>query len=77
MSIERSSYFMAIVTFSISVAIYEIFTNQIKCKMSDLENESHGKEWKKWDLFHFTGNDWIYIGDFFQNLFSTLQYKNM
>ena len=44
-----TSYLMAIVMFALHITIYKIFTNEIKGKMYDTENERYGQG-LKWDL---------------------------
>ena len=46
----------AIVMFAISLTVDDIFANQIKCPMFDLENEGQGQRGEKSDLRHSTGN---------------------
>ena len=41
---------------AISVTIYEIFANQMKCKKFDLENECQGQRGEKLDLRHSIEN---------------------
>ena len=61
-----TSYLMTMVMFALSLTIYEIFENQIKCKMFYLKNEGQGQVGKR-DLRHSTGNVRIFIGNFLQN----------
>ena len=42
---------------AVSVAIYEIFTNQLKCQKVNLGNEGQGKKKEKQDLCQLTAND--------------------
>ena len=57
-------YLLAIVTFALSLTIYEIFANREKCKNIDLKNEGqvHGVE--KRNLRQSIRNVLIHIGDF-------------
>ena len=45
---------MTIILFAL--AVYELFTNQIKCKKFDLENEDQGQGGEKRNLHHATRN---------------------
>ena len=57
---------MTIAMFAISLAIYEIFTKQIKFQKFDFDNVP-GQEVEKLDLRHSTGNVRFRISDFLQN----------
>ena len=39
-----TSYWIVIAMFTLSLTIYQIFANQVKCQASDLENEGQGRE---------------------------------
>ena len=56
---------MALVMGSLSVAIYEIFTDQTKCQKFNLAHEGQGQKGEKLDFRHSTGNVRFYIDDFF------------
>ena len=59
---------MAVTIFAISVTIYNIFTNNIKCRKVYLENEDNGQKGGKLAFHHSTTYDSIYILDiFFRN----------
>ena len=60
-------YLIALVTFALSLTIYEIFSNQEECQNFDLEDEGLGHGVEKWDLCHLTKIVRIHVGDFFQN----------
>ena len=49
-------YVMAIVTFVLSLTIYEIFTTQIKCQKFDIEVEAHDQRAENEIWHHSTGN---------------------
>ena len=65
-----------IVNFVLSLIIFEIFANRIKCQKFNLESDCQSQGGEKWDLRHLTGNAQIYIGDFFHN-FSTWEHTFM
>ena len=54
-----TSYLMSLVMFALSLTIYEIFANQIKCQNLDLESEGQGGE-----KHHSTKNVRLHIDDF-------------
>ena len=68
-----TSYLMEILMFSLFLTIYELFTNQIKCKEFDLENEGQSQGEEKVDTHHSTGNVRFHIGDYF-NILATRQH---
>ena len=61
----QTSYLTAIVMFALSLTVYEIFANLIKCENFYLENEGQGEGREKGNLCHSTGNARFHIGDFF------------
>ena len=54
--------------FALSLSIYEMFANLIKCQNFNFENEGNGRGSRKWDSRHWTGNDRFHIGDFIRIL---------
>ena len=54
-------YFMTIVLLILSVPIYEILANQIKCQKFALKNEGQGHKGENRDLHHSTANVCTYI----------------
>ena len=57
---------------SLSLAVYEIYANQVKLQKFDLENECHCQGCEKRDLRDSPGNIQFSIDDFFsQNLYPT------
>ena len=67
-----TSYLIALVLFALSLAVWDIFANQEKCKNFDLAND--GQEVEKRDLRYSTRNVRIGIGDFFLRILSTWQH---
>ena len=52
------------IMFSLSITVYEIFADLIKCQKFDLENEEQDQEGEKRNLHHSTGNVRFYINAF-------------
>ena len=65
---------MAIVMLALSIAVFEIIANQIKCQKFDLENEGQAQLEEKLDLRRSTGNCRFYLADFFQNFIQPATY---
>ena len=63
--------FMGIAMSALSVAIYDMFTNQLKSQKFDHRNEGVCQERVKLNLHHWIANVTIYVDVFFQNLSCT------
>ena len=60
-----TSYLVAMVMFTPSLTVCEIFVKQEKCQNFDIENEGRGQGIENLDLRHPTRNFRLHIADFF------------
>ena len=61
------------IMFALSLTVYEIFTNKIKCQTFDLENEGEGQGGEKRDWRNSTGNFELHVGEFFSEILVPMQ----